>query len=180
MRCFLGIPIPADCREQIRNAWHIAEEERPFLRLVDPGLWHVTMAFFGDIKYDNLLQLSQLIGNALETPPQGAFEVTSIETFPAKRPVLYIAKCEPEQKIAWQETVANIRDMASLIAPQIDRKPWLPHVTLARARNKKELDPYEMSLEGIGWVPDFATLFMSELSPAGPKYTPLHEYRLNI
>ncbi len=179
MRCFLGIPVPADCREKIRNAWHITEEERPYLRLVDPGQWHITMAYFGDIKYDSLIQLSQLIGNALETPPQGAFEVTGIETFPAKRPVLYVAKCEPSQKVAWQETVANIRDMASLIAPQIDRKPWVPHVTLARARNKKELDQFEMSLEGIGWVPDYATLFMSELTTTGPKYTPLHEYRLN-
>ncbi|MDF1497495.1 MAG: RNA 2',3'-cyclic phosphodiesterase [Patescibacteria group bacterium] len=179
MRCFLGIPVPADCREQIRNAWHITEEERPFLRMVDPGQWHVTMAYFGDIKYDSLIKLSQLISNALETPPQGSFEVCSIETFPAKRPILYVAKCEPEQKVAWQETVANIRDMASLIAPQIDRKPWVPHVTLARARNKKDLDQFEMSLEGIGWVPDYATLFLSELTPAGPKYTPLHEYRLN-
>lgn len=179
MRCFLGIPIPADCRQQIKDAWHISQEERPFLRLVDPGQWHITMAFFGDIKYDNLLQLSQLIGNALETPPEGAFEVRSIQTFPAKRPILYVAKCEPEQKIAWQETVANIRDMVSLIAPQIDRKPWTPHITLARVRNKKELDQYEMSLENIGWVPELATLYLSELTKSGPKYTPLHEYRLN-
>jgi 2'-5' RNA ligase len=179
MRCFLGIPVPPDCREQIRNAWHISEEERPFLKLLDPGQWHITLAFFGDVKYENLLQLSQLINNALETPPAGAFAITQIETFPAKRPVLYVATCEPEQPIAWQETVAHVRDMASLIAPQIDRKPWFPHITLARARYKKQLDQFEMSLEGIGWVPEFATLFMSELTTAGPKYTPLHEYRLN-
>ncbi len=179
MRCFLGITVPPDCREQIRNAWHINETERQILKLSDPGQWHITLAFFGDVEYKNLLQLSQLIGKALETPPAGAFVVSQIETFPTKRPVLYVASCEPEQAIAWQETVSHVRDMASLIAPQIDRKPWVPHITLARARSNKQLDPYEMSLEGIGWVPEYATLFLSELSAAGPKYTPLHEYRLN-
>ncbi len=179
MRCFLGITVPYDCREQIRNAWHINETERQLLKLSNPGQWHITLAFFGEVEFKNLLQLSQLIGNALEISPTGAFTVTKIETFPAKRPVLYVATCQPEQPVAWQEAVAHTRDMASLIAPQIDRKPWIPHITLARARSNKHLEPYEMSLEGIGWVPEYATLFMSELTSTGPKYTPLHEYRLN-
>ncbi|MFZ6015093.1 MAG: RNA 2',3'-cyclic phosphodiesterase [Patescibacteria group bacterium] len=180
MRCFLGIPIPADCREQLRNAWQVPQQERAILKLSDPGQWHITLAFFGEIEQKQLLELSHLIGSALETPPQGAFKITGIESFPAKRPIRYVAICEPEQKAAWQDTVANIVDMTSLMAPQIDRKPWLPHITIARARNNKTLEPFEMSIENIGWVPDFATLYMSELSPSGPKYTALHDYRLNI
>ena len=180
MRCFLGITLPTDCREAIKNAWHVQENERSFLRLTDPGLWHVTLAFFGEVEYDHMINLVNLINRALEVPPQGSFKVKNIQTFPTKKPCLYIAMCEPEQKQAWIQTVENIKDLCSLVAPQIDRKPWVPHVTLARSKQNKTFDEFEMSLENIGWVPEFATLYMSELTSQGPRYTPLHDFRLNI
>jgi 2'-5' RNA ligase len=69
--------------------------------------------------------------------------------------------------------------MASLCAPQIDRKPWLPHINIARTRGGRILEPMEFPLENIGWVPEFATLYRSEPNVTGHKYIPLHEYRLN-
>ncbi|MBU2566580.1 RNA 2',3'-cyclic phosphodiesterase [Patescibacteria group bacterium] len=179
MRCFLGIPLPADCRDAIKSAWHVQDNERSFLKFTDPGQWHVTLAFFGEVDYDHMINLVNLISRALEVPPQGSLKIQSIQSFPTKRPKLYVAKCEPEQKQAWYQTIEDIKDMSSLLAPQIDRKPWTPHVTLARTKQNKILDEYEMPLENIGWVPEFATLFRSELTPQGPHYTPLHEFRLN-
>ncbi len=179
MRCFLGIPLPVDCRAAIRQAWSVPDHERPHLKLSDPGQWHLTLAFFGEIQYANSIKLVEMIGRALETPPEGALGVTRIQTFPAKKPTYYVALCEPEQDAKWRQCVAQIVDMASLIAPQVDRKPWIPHVTLARSRPGHVLEPFEMSLNGIGWVPLYATLYQSELTPAGPKYTPLHDFRLN-
>lgn len=179
MRCFLGIPLPVDCRAAIRKSWSIPDHERPYLKLSDQGQWHVTLAFFGEIKYENVLKLVQMINRALESPPEGAFSVTRIQTFPPKKPSYFVALCQPEQEVAWRQCVSQIVDMTSLIAPQVDRKPWIPHVTLARGRHGHNLEPFEMSVNNIGWVPEFATLYQSELTPAGPKYTPLHEFRLN-
>lgn len=180
MRCFLGIPLPADCRNAIRENWVVPEAERPSLKLTDPGQWHITMAFFGDVAYDQLLRLVQMIGQALETPPQGAFHVSSIQTFPSKKPTMYVAKCVPEQEAMWQQCVGQLIEMASLCAPQTDRKPWIPHITLARTRNARILDPVETSLHNIGWVPEFATFYRSEPTVTGHKYIPLHEFRLNV
>lgn len=175
----MGIPLPADCRNAIRNSWVIPENERPALKLTDPGQWHITLAFFGDVAYDQLIKLVHFLGQALETPPQGAFHVTKIDTFPTKKPTMYTARCQPEQEAMWQQCVMQLTDMASLCAPQIDRKPWTPHVTLARTRNGRALDPVEISLPVIGWVPEYATLYRSEPNVTGHKYIPLHEYRLN-
>jgi len=180
VRCFLGIPIPADCRNAIRNNWVVPENERPSLKLSDPGQWHITLAFFGDVAYDQLINLVQFIGQALETPPEGAFHITSIQTFPSKKPTMYVAICKPEQEAMWQQCINQLVDMASLCAPQTDRKPWLPHATLARTRSSRILEPVDISLQNIGWVPEFATLYRSEPTVAGHKYIPLHEYRLNI
>jgi len=179
MRCFLGIPLPPDCRAALRDAWHVPEHERQFLRLTDPGQWHVTLAFFGEVDYQNLIKLGELIGHALETPPEDAVHLPVIQTFPLKRPVMYAAMCKPEQEEAWRQCVSQIVDMTSLIAPQTDRKPWIPHVTLARTRHNGNLEHFEVPLHNIGWVPEHATLFQSDLTPTGPHYTPLHEYRLN-
>ena len=180
MRCFLGITLPADCRAALREAWKIPTNERTFLKLTDPGQWHVTLAFFGEIEYANLIQISELIGHALETPPEGSFRIPLIKTFPPKKPSYYVAMCQPEQLDAWRECVSRIIDLTSLIAPQIDRKPWIPHITLARTRHSKLLEPFETSIDNIGWVPEQATLFRSELTAKGPIYTPLHDYRLNF
>jgi len=180
MRCFLGIPLPADCRAAIKESWTIPENERPSLKLSDPGQWHITLAFFGDVAYDQLIRLVQLISQALETPPEGSFHMTSIQTFPAKKPTMYVAKCRPEQEIMWHQCVNQLIEMASICAPQTDRKPWQPHVTMARTRSGRILEPLEHPLENIGWVPEFATLYRSEPTVAGHKYIPLHEYRLNL
>lgn len=180
MRCFLGIPVPADARNKIREGWTVPEHERVYLKLTDPGQWHITLAFFGEVSYDQLINLVQFIGQALETPPQGAFQVKSIQTFPAKKPIFYAAICEPEQEAMWQRTIDQLIEISSLSAPQTDRKPWIPHVNLARSRYNRLLEPMETQLHGIGWVPEFATLFRSEPTVNGHKYIPLHEYRLNL
>ncbi|MDD2785705.1 MAG: hypothetical protein PHS79_02300 [Patescibacteria group bacterium] len=180
MRCFLGIQLPADCRNAIRNSWAISDLERPSLKLSDPGQWHMTLAFFGEVAYDQLLRLVQLSGQALETPPQGAIHIPSIQTFPPKKPTMYAAMCMPEQEAMWRQCITNLVDMASICAPQIDRKPWIPHITLARTRGSRILDPLEIPLDNIGWVPEFATLYRSEPTATGHKFIPLHEYRLNF
>jgi 2'-5' RNA ligase len=180
VRCFLGIPLPADCRNAIKNSWVIPEPERPSLKLTDPGQWHITLGFFGDVAYDQLIRLVQFIGQALETPPEGAFRIRSIQTFPSKKPTMYAAIVQPEQEAMWQQCVGHLVEMASLCAPQTDRKPWLPHATLARTRNARILDPMEIQLENVGWVPEFATLYRSEPTVNGHKFIPLHEYRLNL
>lgn len=180
MRCFLGIPLPADCRLALRNAWSVPIQERESLRLTEPGLWHTTLAFFGEVEYDNLIRLVEMIGRSLEDPPACAWSLSAVQTFPNKRPSMYVVKCKPEKEEAWRACVSQLVDMASLIAPNVDRKPWIPHITLARTKRGALLPPFEIPVYDIGWVPDHATLFISEHTQTGPRYTPLHEYRLNI
>lgn len=180
MRCFLGILVPADTRNKIRDSWAVPEHERAYLKLTDSGQWHVTLSFFGEVAYDQLISLVQFIGQALETPPQGAFHIKSIQTFPNKKPIFYTAMCEPEQLVMWQQTIGQLIEISSLCAPQTDRKTWIPHINLARSRYNRLLEPMEMQLQDIGWVPEFATLFRSEPTINGHKYIPLHEYRLNV
>ncbi len=180
MRCFLGIPVPGDCRSALKGLWQPTDKDRSVLRLADPGQWHITLAFFGNVEYDNLLRLKEFIGRALETPPSGAFKISKIESFPSKKPVYIVAKCEPEQEEAWRECVLQVTDMASLFAPQTDRNPWIPHITLARTRNNKELEHMQIQVNDLGWVPRNATLYKSDHTPTGPIYTPLHEFPINI
>ncbi len=180
MRCFLGIPVPADTRNKIRESLIVPEHERAYLKFTDQGQWHINLAFFGEVAYDQLINLVQFIGQAMETPPQGAFQVKSIQTFPNKKPILYSAMCEPEQEVMWQRTIDQLIDISSLSAPQTDRKDWIPRINLARSRYNRLLEPMEIQLQNIGWVPEFATLFRSEPTVSGHKYIPLHEYRLNL
>lgn len=53
-----------------------------------------------------------------------------------------------------------------------ERRPWLPHVTVARFRERPRLDPPLPPVRTF--VPSDAAAYLSELHPSGARYTMLH------
>lgn len=179
MRLFIGLHVPDELREKLDTAW--SKKTGPGdLRPIEPDKWHFTLAFLGKVPEENIGALKLLIEQAIEHTPKGNFKFTNFETFPSKNPSYLIAKAEANPKEKWISFIESLRDMVSVAAPEVDRKPWVPHVSIARIKKGYALPNWSQPIEEFEWVPTELTLIRSEIDDKGSKYTNLHVFPLKF
>lgn len=178
MRVFIGIAIPEPLRKRFQDLWTDATGKPTGFRPTAPENWHCTLAFLGEVGEEEIDALERLLEKAAERPPGGSFSFTNFETFPPKKPAYIIVRAIPDQKDRWMSYIERMRDMASVISPSIDRKPWVPHVSLGRARKGILLPRWEHQFEPIAWKPTEISLVKSELTTTGSVYTDLRVFPL--
>jgi RNA 2',3'-cyclic 3'-phosphodiesterase len=182
MRLFIGMAVPPDLRERIQDAWTRVRTCPTNIRPIDPMNWHFTLAFLGDVNEANVMALDALISKAAERPPHGFFSFTGFETFPTKHPSYVVVRAMPEPAGEWVSFIERLRDLVSVAAPNVDRKPWVPHVSIARSKRGTLLPPNWRDEFGhpFDWQPTDMTLVQSRLQPQGSNYTDLHAYRILV
>ncbi len=180
MRLFIGILLEEEVRKKIQEAWSIVPDFPSGCRLIDPKNWHFTLAFLDQVDDDNREPLIHLIEQAIENPPKGSFSFNAFETFPGKHPSYLIARAVAEERESWHSFINRLRDLVSVSAPNIDRKPWVPHVTVARAKKGKLLSKWSEPLQkDINFTPQEITLVKSTPTQNGSVYTDLHVFKFN-
>jgi 2'-5' RNA ligase len=180
MRLFIGVRLPLDIRERLARQWTTLSDRPSRLREVESEYWHVTLAFLGDVSAEQRPALEQLLSASLERPPLGSFSLIGIETFPHKGPTTVVARLNPLEMGSWNTFVERMRDMVSVVAPQVDRKPWIPHVTIARAKKGSQLPAWSHPIDELRWQPTSIALILSEPAPHGTRYTDLHVSHFNV
>lgn len=178
MRLFIGIRVPQEIRDHLTDLWAALSERPRGIRIEPAKNLHLTMAFLGEVDKRNLDILSALIARATERPPKGSFSIQGFETFPRKKPSLVIARINHDDGIPWKPYVEKMRDMVSVAAPHVDRKPWIPHITMSRSNNGTTLAQWEHPFKRIEWKPTELSLIMSESTKNGSKYTDLNIFPL--
>ena len=165
LRLFLALRLPGPVLDALET-WG-AEELRDCRRLGRDQL-HVTLAFLGRRPESDI----PAIVEALDA---------------AARPV----EAFPLAPLRWRETaavgmvvLADPTGRATLLADALhgrleglglyrrERRPWLPHVTVARFRVRPRLDPPLPPVRTF--VPSDAAAYLSELHRSGARYTVLH------
>lgn len=180
MRLFVGIPISTDVRDRLKSEVDSIPELPSHCRMVDPEQWHFTLAFLGDVAEDRMEGLSLLLSTAFEHPPKGAFRFTDLRTFPPRRSAYVVANALAEPASEWIAYIERMRDMVSVAAPHVDRKPWVPHVTIGRSKKGELLEPWRRDIQAFDWRPTSFALIQSVQTPNGSKYTTIHDYPLDI
>lgn len=175
MRLFIGLVLPESVQEALKQAWHQASPESLVSRSIRSSMWHVTLAFLDDVPVEHVEAIRQLVATAVATPPGGAFSIDGFEAFPYRRPSRIVARIKPEQAEAWEECVLRLRDMISIIAPNIDRKPWQPHISITRSEKGKYLEQWAVDIPTISWTPQFIAMIKSTPGPQGAVYEILSE-----
>lgn len=180
MRLFIGLQVPDSLRQQIQNAWSRVNTWTAEARPIDPGHWHFTLAFLGEVSPENIEALNILIEKAVERSPKGSFSFTHFETFPSKNPSYVVARAFASPATEWNAYIERLRDLVSVAAPDVDRKPWIPHVSISRVKKNSSLPVWSEPIEPFEWVPGELTLVKSEISAQGSQYTDLHVFPLNL
>jgi RNA 2',3'-cyclic 3'-phosphodiesterase len=179
MRLFTAIELDDVAREAVAAAQQrirveLGDASRS-LRFVASERLHLTLIFLGEVAEGPAAEIIELMRQDIPAP---AFELVfgGIGTFPPRgtpRVVWLGARDGARQAIDLQAAVAARLAGAGVVP---DSRPFRPHLTLARWRDRCRggCPVFSESSDAVARVTVVrATLFQSRLSPAGPTYTPL-------
>jgi 2'-5' RNA ligase len=150
----------------------------PSVKVVDPLHMHLTLAFLGEIAEPAVPAIVDSLSTAdIDVRPFAA-ALQGLGVFPPRGAprILWIGIGEGAKEIgAAQREVANRLTHAGVM---LERRPFHPHLTLARWRTSFPADRQRaLSAEPQTVVArmgvDHVTLYHSRLSAAGPTYTAL-------
>jgi 2'-5' RNA ligase len=161
LRLFLAFELPDDIVRTLVE-WQARALHG---RVVPPGNLHVTLAFLGARPAAELPTILAVLEEAARKASQPLFEL-----------------------VRWRETRAagmlELRDstrngaelagrlhraLAELGVYEPEARPWLPHVTVLRYRDRPRLSPPLPELGAV--APSDAAAFLSRLHPSGARYT---------
>ena len=167
LRLFLAVRLPEPAVEALVG-WQ-ARELRG--RIVPRENLHLTLAFLG---YRPASELPAILG---------VLERAAADATPLRLDVTGYR----ETRSVGMLTLADEADAAAALAERLhgeleqlgvyrrEARPWLPHVTVLRFRERPRLRPEPPTL---GWVSSDAAAFLSRLHPSGARYEVHDSFRL--
>jgi 2'-5' RNA ligase len=126
---------------------------------------HVTLAFLGPINAEDLARIE-----AFEPPPRAPFELTLDQLgFWAQARVLWLGPTEAPAALRALER--ELWDRLVALGFERERKPYAPHVTLARKARGVSAD-----VEAVVWPVGAIALVESKTGPRNSRYTALRSW----
>jgi 2'-5' RNA ligase len=169
LRLFLALRLPGDALDEIERWQH---EQLRNVRVVPREHLHVTLAFLGHRPSG---ELDSIVG-ALREAAAGAGEIRLT-------PVRY-RETRSVGMLVLDDEGGNAALLAGDLHEWLERlgvyesegRPWLPHLTVARYRERPRLRPE--SPPGRTFVPSDAAAYLSRLQPRGAVYEVLESVAL--
>lgn len=184
LRLFVALDLPDWVRDGIA-AWGEGAIRDPALKPVAAASLHITLAFLGSRPAEQVEQMGAIVRESAVPAPK--IELEEVEQRPLRgRARVYALPARSEATKALQ---ADLRDrLVSAGLYEADKRPFWPHVTVARVRKEgrgsqrprvverpPKSVPQEL-LQPFGGVR--LALYLSELQPGGARYTPLAQVDL--
>ena len=165
--CALRLPDPAVADV---HAW--AERELRGGRVVPPSNLHVTLAFLGGRPASVLGAVADELRAAAATAQRPALRVRGYRE--TRSVGMLVLDDEGGRAAALAGDVH--RRLERIQVYEREGRPWLPHLTVLRFRERPRLSP---PLPDLGEIdPSEAAVYHSVLRPAGAQYEVLHSFAL--
>ena len=174
LRLFLGLRLPDDAVSEL-VAWQ-ERELRPGLRgggrLVPAANLHLTLAFLGSRPAGELPAIVGVLEAACGRAQQPELEVRAYREGRSVGMLVLDDRDLRATRLA-EEVQAGVARLGSY---RKETRPWLPHVTVVRYRERPRLRP---PLPDVGPIaPSDAAAFLSRLHPSGARYEVLESFAL--
>ena len=179
VRLFLALDLPPQTRSAFARWRDSALGGRDDLRPLRDDALHVTLAFLGRRPRDQVEPVWQTVERALAGLAAPLLRAAGSKAIPPRSPrLLAIDLDDPDgAATAVYDALATGLEDAGLF--ERERRPFWPHVTVARARPRARLRGLEVSPPpGAAFTAREVTLYRSDLHPSGARYTALERLEL--
>ena len=170
MRTFIALEVPDGFRFEVASlARQLAEHVDG--RFTQPDNYHLTLAFLGDVGEREIASAIDALEAACAKRIAPSLAPDGLGKFGnANDATLWLGLAPTDALVG---AAADVRNALEARGIPFDRKPFKPHITLARraAIPKAALPPLPFPAPAHASA---ATLFKSELDSEGAIYTPLH------
>jgi 2'-5' RNA ligase len=182
IRAFIAVQLPDEVRESIGRATSRLQGALPRARWVRPATLHLTVKFLGELPRSRVTALCD--DAAVQAAGHGASEVRLAGGgfFPSsRRPrVAWIGG----QAAALVPVADAVQEVAARHGVERERRPWSPHLTLARLRDRwppRAVEGFIAEIDALGAF-EFRcrelVVFSSRLEPGGAVHTPIRRLSL--
>lgn len=133
---FFAVKLPNEVKTYLNRWVQMHNTQYPFKRWVHPEDYHITLAFLGFVEKDLLEKVQKQVGDILKHEDSFDLTLNEIGTFgPKKSPRIFWAGVKASDEInLLQKKIFKVCLESNI---NLDKKPFNPHITLAR---KWELD----------------------------------------
>lgn len=180
MRLFTGLDLPA---EVVANLERLVESLRPAARIQwsAPSNLHVTTKFIGEWPEERLVELKNTLGR-IPLRPAISVRIRQLGFFPqARSPRVFWCGVEAP---GLEDLAAETDRAASSLGIAGEARAFAPHLTLARIKERLDLEPLRQAIAALPAV-EFGAfearsffLYRSQLRPTGSVYTKFAEFSL--
>ena len=169
LRLFLALRIPEDVVDDIER-WQ--REQLSGVRAVPREHLHVTLAFLGHRPAGELAAIVAALRDAAAAA--GEMRLTLVSYRETRSVGMLVLEDERGAAALLAGTVQERLERAG--AYRRENRPWLPHVTVARWRERPRLRPEPPPRRTF--VPSDAAAYLSRLHPGGARYEVLESVAL--
>ncbi|HLL87032.1 MAG TPA: RNA 2',3'-cyclic phosphodiesterase [Thermoleophilaceae bacterium] len=186
-RLFIALDLPEEPRRALAAWRDRALADCQDLRPVPLDALHITLVFLGN-------RLEQEVETVVEHGlraevadlPAPVLVPTEVVPIPRRRPRLFALDLADGDGGAQAVHAAVSRALTAASLYEPERRPFWPHLTLARVRGTRRRSPPGRDVPALRAAPppaaplicDRVTLYRSHLSPHGARYEPLARTRL--
>ncbi len=183
IRTFIAVELPDELKQEVDKLIIKLKLFGPEVRWVRADNLHFTLRFLGDIDESKVPRLTDSIRKAIEKQKGFRLKLSGLGCFPnMKRPRVVWLGADGDMDFL-KEAAHGVESACRECGFGKSDKPFSAHLTIGRIKNPRGLEPFIRQLEKTEFVSaefdiDHVTIFKSDLSPRGPKYTPLTEIKL--
>ena len=170
LRLFLALRLPADVVDALAG-WQARELGADGVRIVPSENLHVTLAFLGPRPAGELPAILDVLGRAAGDTEPLRLAVTGYRETRSVGMLTLADEAGAAARLAERLHV----DLEGLGVYRREARPWLPHVTVLRFRERPRLRPEPLPLS---WVSSDAAAFLSRLHSSGARYEVHDSFRL--
>ncbi len=179
IRLFVALDLPEQVRDCFVRWRSSVLRQSPELRAVSSEGLHVTLCFLGGTPAGEVAQIASACEVALAhcTAEELSFEAGI--WLPPRRPrVLAVRLADPSGGLSGAHgTISEALAAGGWYRPE--KRPFLPHVTVARVPARAGSHPPELPpLPALSFKAPAVTLYRSRLHPSGARYEPLRSFSL--
>ena len=164
LRLFLGLRLPEPALDAV-EAWQRERLER--MRVVPRAHLHITLAFLGHRPAGDLPGVLEALRTAAGEVG-GALRLTPVRYRETRSVAMLV--CDDEGGRAGLLAADLQGRLERLGVYRREPRPWLPHLTVGRFRERPGLRPELANMGTYVLIPSDASAYLSRLHPSGAEY----------